>query len=174
MSAALRSAALGAASVVFVLGLPACEVQDPLPPPPAAEEVRAHYEYAGDLSVAISGNVAQVTVVFDPEAYARGGDLWAKAFPYIFLFSPATRDVMDEHRGLGGVRVISLHPDGDTIAQALLERGTLTEVTWRRAVHIAGEARRQGTERPARMQDLVEWGEDHTRFEYNPDHIGRR
>lgn len=172
MPAIFRPVAAAALAILW-LGLAACDTQEPLPPPPAAEEVRGYYEYAGELSVGMSGNVAQVSVVFDPDEYVRGGDLWAKAFPYIFLFSPATRDALSDHRGLGGVRVISLHPNGDTIAQALLERGTLTELTWRRAINVAGQARRMGTERPARMQDLVEWGEDHTTFEYNPDHISR-
>lgn len=160
--------------VVFLLLVPSgCDTSEPDLPIPSAEEIRGHYEYAGDLSVEISGNVAQVTVGYDPEDFQRGGDLWAKAFPYIFLFSPATRDAFEAHDGLGGVRVITEHPNGDIVAQALLERGTLTEVTWRRAVSISGQARRDGTERPARMQDLVRWGEDHTDFEYNPDYITR-
>jgi hypothetical protein len=151
--------------------LAACELEEEELPVPSAAEVQAYYEWEGELSVEISGNVAQVTVVFDPQEYQRGGDLWAKAFPYIFVFSPGTRTALQEHRGLGGVRVIARHPNGDTVAQALLSREALTEVTWQRAVNIAGRARQEGTERPARMQDLVEWGEDYTDFEYNPSYI---
>jgi hypothetical protein len=159
------------ASTLLVLG--GCETDEQELRVPTADEIRTHYEYAGDLSVSISGNVAHVRVAYDPESFARGGDLWAKAFPYIFLFSPGTRDAFEAHPGLGGVRVITQHPNGDTVAEALLSRGELTEVTWRRAVSISGQARRDGTERPARMQDLVRWGEDHTDFEYNPDYITR-
>lgn len=151
--------------------LAACELEDEELPLPSADEVQAYYEYEGELSVEMSGNVAQVTVVFDPREFERGGDLWAKAFPYIFVFAPGTRQALQEHRGLGGVRVIARHPNGDVVAQALLSREALTEVTWQRAVNIAGYARQEGTERPARMQDLVRWGEDHTDFEYNPSYI---
>lgn len=166
----------GRASLVpaclFVLAAWGCDTfEEPDHPVPSASQIEAHYEYAGDLSVEVSGNVAQVKVTFDPVEFRRGGDLWAKAFPYIFLFSPATRDAMSEHPGLGGVRVIALHPNGDMVAQALLSRGVLTELTWNRALNISGQARREGTERPARMQDLVRWGEDHAEFEYNPDYI---
>lgn len=148
-----------------------CELEQEEFPVPSAEEVREFYEYGGELSVEMLGNVAQVSVTYDPEEFRRGGDLWAKAFPYIFLFSPATRDALEEHRGLGGVRVIARHPNGDIVAQALLSREVLNEITWRRAVNVAGRARQEGTERPARMRDLVDWGEDHTDFEYNPDYI---
>lgn len=159
------------AALLAVTLLAACELEDEELPVPSAAEVQAYYEYEGELSVEMSGNVAQITVVFDPQEFERGGDLWAKAFPYIFVFSPGTRQALQEHRGLGGVRVIARHPNGDVVAQALLSREALTEITWRRAVNIAGRARQEGTERPARMQDLVEWGEDHTDFEYNPSYI---
>jgi hypothetical protein len=150
--------------------LPGCEREEERPVP-SAEEVARFYEYEGELSVEISGNVAQISVTIDPDGYARGGDLWAKAFPYIFAFSPATREAFQEHRGLGGVRILTLHPNGDIMAQALLERGTLTPATWRRALEVAGQARREGTERPGLMGDLVRWGEDHTDFQYNPEYI---
>lgn len=155
----------------LVLATAGCDGEDELPPPPSPEEVAAHYEWEGELDVTMSGNVAQVAVAFDPEAYERGGDLWEKAFPYIFLFSPGTRDALEAHEGLGGVRVVSTHPNGDTVAEALLQRGELNDLDWREALSVAAEAREEGTERPGRMRDLVQWGEDHTEFEYNPDHI---
>jgi hypothetical protein len=141
---------------------------------PAAEEVRPHFTYEGDLSVEMSGNVAQVTVVVDPAPYRRGGDLWAKATPYLFLFSTSTRDAFEANPGLGGVRVIIQHPNGDWMAQALLSREVLTETGWRQALNLSGLARRDGTERPGRMQDLVRWGEDRTEFQYNPGYISER
>lgn len=143
-------------------------------PVPSASEIEPLYQYAGGLEVEISGNVAQITVRFDPAEFERGGNLWAKAFPFIFLYSPATRDAFQEHPGLGGVRVIGQHPNGDIVAQALLSRGVLNEITWRRAINIAGRARQEGTTRPALMQELVRWGEDHSEFEYNPRYITSR
>lgn len=140
-------------------------------PAPAADEVARHYTYEGNLSVEMSGNVAQVTVEVDPEPYRRGGDLWAKSMPYIFLFSSATRAALEEHTGLGGVRVITRHPNGDMMAQALLERDALRGRAWDQALSIAGQARTGGTARPGLMRDLVRWGEDHTEFEYNPVYI---
>lgn len=145
-----------------------------IPPPPSAEEVRQHYVYDGELRVEMSGNVAQVSVVVDPEPFRRGGDLWAKAMPYIFLFSPGTRDALEAYEGLGGVRVIALHPNGDVMAQALLPRAEMGERDWQRALSIAQSARREGTERPGRMRDLVQWGEDRTEFEYNPRYVPAR
>ncbi len=138
---------------------------------PSAEEVAVYFDYAGDLSVEISGNVAQVTVVVDRDEYARGGELWARAFPYIVLFTPGTRDALNEHPGLGGVRSVVRYGDGTLVARALLERGALTPVSWQRALNVAAEARAQGTERPGFMRDLVRWGEDHTTHEYNPEYI---
>jgi hypothetical protein len=150
-----------------------CEVpgRGDLPPPPTADEVRPYYAYGGDFDVAIVGNVARVTFTVDPAPFERGGDLWAKGTPYLFLFSQGTKDVMDTFPGLGGVRVVTVHPGGDVMAEALLARGTLNDLTWRQALNVAGQARRDATTRPARMRDLVEWGEDHTEFEYNPRYI---
>jgi hypothetical protein len=54
------------------------------------------------------------------------------------------------------------------VANALLARDELTDVLWRRSLNIAGRARRDGTSRMTLLEDLVEWGEDHTDFTYNP------
>ncbi len=149
-----------------------CERTSPADHPiPSPSEVAGYYEYDGDLSVEISGNVAQVTVAIDLARYRAGGTTWLRASPFIFLFSPATRDAMDAHPGLGGVRVIVRTPTGDLVGQALLERGTLNTASWRRALSVAGLARRDGTETPGRMRDLIRWGEDHTEFEYNPRYV---
>lgn len=142
-----------------------------LPPPPSAADVRPYYAYGGELEVQITGNVARVEVVVDPAPYARGGDLWAKGMPYLFLFSPGTRDALNDFPGLGGVRLVTRHPNGDVMAEALLIRGTLNDYSWRQALNVAAQARRDATERPGRMRDLVQWGEDHTEFEYNPRYI---
>jgi hypothetical protein len=139
--------------------------------PPRAAQVASHYQYSGELTVEMTGNVARVTVSVDPTPFERGGDLWAKAFPYVFLFSQATRDVFDRYPGLGGVRVVARHPNGQVISEALLPRGEMNAYGWRQGLNIAALARLEGTERPGRMRDLVRWGEDHTEFVYNPRFI---
>lgn len=167
----VRPSFLAVALLPFSLMLFGCEQDQPALSPPTASEVAEHFEYAGELTVEMSGNVAQVTVEIDREAYRRGGDLWAMASPYIFLFSSATRDAFMAHTGLGGVRVVVRYPNGTLLAQALLERSELNELTWQRALTVAGRARSEGTERPGYMFDLVSYGEEHTEFEYNPDEI---
>ncbi len=160
------------ALVAWGLAIPGCQTERGGPlVTPSAEEVASYYEYAGDLVVAMSGNVAQVTVGIDREEYRMGGRVWAMASPYIFLFSPATKSAFEDYSGLGGVRVIVHYEDHTILAQALLERGELSEATWSRALNVAGYARTKGTESPGFMRDLVRWGEEHTDFQYNPDYI---
>jgi hypothetical protein len=145
------------------------------PPPPAADELEGLLELCRGVEVEITGNVARVSLVVDPAPFAGGGDLWAKGFAL-----PLPLLAGDEGRprcpfpGLGGVRVVTVHPGGDVMAEALLSRGTLNDYTWRRALNVAAQARRDATERPGRMRDLVQWGEDHTEFEYNPRYISSR
>lgn len=167
-----HAASRALAAALFLL-LAGCQGPDrgELPPPPSAVEVRPYYAYTGELEVQITGNVARVEVVVDPAPYTRGGDLWAKGMPYLFLFSQGTRDALNDFPGLGGVRLVTLHPNGDVMAEALLTRGTLNDYSWRQALNVAAQARRDATERPGRMRDLVRWGEDHTEFEYNPRYI---
>lgn len=162
--------------VLVALILPACEIgtRSQVPDPPPASALQGYYSWEGGVQVEITGNVARVTVVVDPAPYARGGDLWLKGLPYLFLFSQGTRDALQEHPGLGGVRVVTRHPDGEVIAQALLDREGMTEYRWRQALNLAGLARQEATTRPSRMRDLVDWGEDRTEFEYNPRYISSR
>jgi len=140
---------------------------------PSDDEVVAHYEYAGGLSAEVVGNVANVFVAQDARQLRRGGTLWAKMGPYIFLFSEETRSLFEAYPGLAGVRVVTRVGNAE-VANALLPRDGLTDVQWRRALNIAGRARRDGTETLGLLEDLVHWGEDHTEFEYNPRYTRRR
>ena len=149
----------------------ACEGSEAPTVTPTASEVQSYYEYEGDLSVEMSGNVARVVVVIGRDEYRMGGRVWAMASPYIFLFSSATQGVFQDFSGLGGVRVIVQYPDESILAQALLERGELSDVTWQMALNITGNARIQGTESPGFMRDLIRYGEEHTEFNYNPQYI---
>jgi hypothetical protein len=149
-----------------------CEREGVLPLP-SAEDLASYYEFAGDLTVAMSGNVPQVTVTVSREEYARGGELWAKAFPYLFLFTPGTRRLFDEHPGVGGVRVITRYDDGSLVAQALLEKEDTDLGDWNRALSAALAARQDGSRFPLLMDDLVKIGEEMTDFEYDLENVRR-
>jgi hypothetical protein len=154
-----------------ILGLVGCREKVELTLP-TVQDLEAAYLYEGELSAAMSGNVAEITVVQPARHLARGGVIWAKVGPYVILFSQETQDLFREYPGLAGVRAITVASGGTEVARALLLRATLNEITWRRALNIAGLARRDGTRRPALLEDLVRFGEDHTEYEYNPRYVG--
>jgi hypothetical protein len=135
---------------------------------PRVGEVEGAYSYGGRLSATLNGNVAEISIVQADRQLQRGGTLWAKVGPYVLLFSRPTEDLFREYPGLAGVRVITTTSDGTEVARALLARDVLNDLTWRRALNIAGRARRDGTRRPTLLEDLVRWGEDHTEHDYNP------
>lgn len=141
---------------------------------PDAESVAGYYSYDGSLEARLNGNVAEITVAQPAAQLRRGGALWARVGPYVLLFTEETHRLLEENPGLAGVRVITRVEDGPEVARALLIRGELSGVLWRRSLNIAGRARREGTERPTLLEDLVRWGEDHTEFEYNPRYTARR
>ena len=122
--------------------------------------------YGERVRVALNGNVVDVRVTQDADQLRRGGSIWAKAGPYIYLFTPQTRDLLAGYDGLGGVRVTTVDGSGGMIARALLERSALNSVTWPRAINVAGRARVDGTRRPQTMVDLAEFGEENTEYEY--------
>lgn len=159
------------ASVLFVVLAAGCEPEPTVVP--TAEEVAGYYESTARLSVEMSGNVAELTVVQDAGQLRRGGSLWARVGPYIYLFSPPTQAVFADYNGLAAVRVITTAPGGTEVARATLLRGSLNDLTWRRALNISGLARRDGSEQLTLLEDLIRWGEDHTEFEYNPRYTRR-
>lgn len=135
---------------------------------PNATQVETAYLYGGGLTASINGNVAEVTIVQSTRDLQRGGTLWAKVGPYVLLFSEETEQLFRDYPGLAAVRAVTVTRGGTEVARALLSREELNDITWRRAKNIAGLARRDGTRRPSLLEDLVEWGEDHTAFEYDP------
>jgi hypothetical protein len=143
-----------------------CEDQDLTVPD--SGQVEDAYLYHGDLSASMSGNVAEITIVQGGQQLRRGGTLWAKVGPYVLLFSEETENLFREYPGLAGVRVITETSGGTEVARALLSREELNGITWKKARRIAALARRDGTKQPTRLEDLVEYGEEHTEFEYNP------
>ncbi len=139
---------------------------------PSDSEAGAYYASSSDLTVRVSGNVVELTVDQPIRQVRRGGSLWAKVGPYIYLFSDQTEALLREYPGLSGVRVITRTGRNNAeVARAFLHRDSLNELTWRRARNIAGKARIEGTRRPSLLEDLVEWGQDHTEFGYNEEFV---
>jgi hypothetical protein len=164
--------ARGALLVAGMLGASGCP-ESPDLTLPTAEAVAGYYSYEGDLEGDLSGNVAEVIVTQPANQLRRGGSLWARVGPYIVLFTADTQRLLQDYPGLAGVRVITRVAGGPEVARAMLTRDALTGVLWRRSLNIAGRARLEGTDKPALLEDLVEWGEDHTQFEYSKRFTGR-
>lgn len=160
-----RRLRLGCLTVLMALSAAACTDRTDLPMP-TAEEVEGYYDYENDLDAEIVGNVAVITVEQSAMQIRRGGRLWAMVGPYIFLFTEETRRLFEDFPGLAGVRV-NTRVGSAQVATALLAREDMPEILWRRSLNIAGKARRDGTQRMTLLEDLVEWGESHTEYEYN-------
>ena len=133
---------------------------------PTPEQVVSYYTYDGGLEAEVVGNVVVLRVAQSPDLLRRGGPLWAKVGPYIFLFSEETQRLFEDFGGVAGVRVVT-RSRGTEVANALLAHEELNEVQWARARNISGRARLEGTKRMTLLEDLVEWGESHTEFTYN-------
>lgn len=155
----------------LVLALGACGDSDLTVPTP--DEAESYYVIPAESSVEIRGNVAELTVFQSPEQLRKGGILWAEVGPYVYLFSEATRDLFEDFPGLAAVRVVTRTAGDAEVARALLARDRLNALTWKRALNVAGLARRDGTRTMTRLEDLVRWGEEHTDFQYDPDFTRR-
>lgn len=141
---------------------------------PDAATVESYYQRHGlDAEYRFSGNVLEVVVQQPAEQLRRGGALWARVGPYIYLLTPATRDLLEQYEGIAGVRAITMVGDVE-VARAMLVRDALNEITWRRALNVLGTALQQGTSRPSTMDALARFGEEITTFEYNPDYVPPR
>lgn len=164
----------GRAAVLVVLAALAAGCQEMAEPSlPTPEQIAAYYEYEGGVRAQLNGNVAEITIAQPSAQLRRGGTLWAKVGPYVLLFSQQTRELFQDHPGLQGVRVITTVAGGPEVARALLPRNELTDVLWRRGLNIAGRARLEGTDKPALLDALVRWGEDHTQYQYNERYTKR-
>jgi hypothetical protein len=161
-----RAAAVGALALTLLLAS-ACEPTPELALP-SAEQVESYYTMENEFEGEVRGNVAVLVVYQSSEQLRRGGSLWAKVGPYVFLFSEPTQRLLGDFPGLAAVRVITRDPSDVEVARATLERQALNALTWRRALNVAGHARRDGARQLVLLEDLIEWGEDHTDFEYSP------
>ena len=135
--------------------------------------MEAYYTYSGELDVDVAGDAAEIRAVQSAAQLRRGGRLWAKVGPYVLLFSDGTRSLFTDYPGLSAVTVTTVTAGGREVARATLRRDALNGLTWRRALNIAGRARRDGTRQVTLLEDLVEWGEEHTEHTYNTDFTGR-
>ncbi len=170
---AIRLSRVGlAVASIGLLGGAACE--EPILTLPSEAEARAHYASSSNMTFRLSGNVLEILVNQPLQQVRRGGSLWAKVGPYIYLFTEETQGVLNAYPGLAGVRVITQTSRRDTeVARAFLLRNRLNELTWKRAKNVAGKARLEGTKRPKFLEDLVEWGQDRTEYEYSSDFVKR-
>lgn len=142
------------------------------PPVPTAEQAAAYYQNAsGLIGVELSGNVVEVRIRQPTSQLRRGGSLWARVGPYIYLFTPGTRDLLEAYGGVAAVRVITLAPGDVEVARATLMRDTLSDILWRRSLNLLGHALGEGTRRPSRLEELAVWGERHTEYRYNPNYV---
>ncbi len=140
---------------------------------PTDAQVAEYFSASRVESAEVTGNVAQIVVMQDGDQLRRGGSLWAQVGPYIFLFSAPTQKLFQDFGGLAGVRVVTKVGRAE-VARALLPRTALNDLTWRRALNVSGQARRDGTERIPLLEDLIDFGEDHTDFTYNPRYVTGR
>lgn len=161
-----------AAMVGLALLVPACEREPEPPEMPTSDVVRNYYGNPASLQeVVIRGNVVQVEFGQSGDQLRRGGSLWARVGPYIYLFSPGTRTIFDRNSDVAAVRVVTFAPGGEEVGRAMLSRDELTENEWRRSQNLLALALRDAGVRPSTVEDLVDWGEDHTEFSYNPEYV---
>jgi hypothetical protein len=135
---------------------------------PPIDEVRALYhEHGVPAEIEYNGNVVELRVVQPYQQLVRGGSLWARVGPYIYLFSPATRAMFERWDGIAAARVITRTADDEEVARATLRRNRFSIPEWQRTQNLLGVALRDGTDRPVELQRLVDWGERYTEHRYN-------
>ena len=166
-----RRFAAAVAVVAAVVSAPGCSSEPEAPRLPTASELEGLY---GDrAAVTREGNVVNVEVEQPARQLARGGRLWAKVGPYIYLFSPQTRELFASYSGLAAVRARTVNEAGDWIAQATLRHDALNPLTWDDARRVVARARQQGTDKPGYLEDLIRFGEEHADFRYNESFLQR-
>lgn len=188
---------IGSRLAVFMIlatAATACDIlnDEPLPMPTELEVRTLYEEHPGMTEIRLSGNVVTISFTQAIEQLWRGGSLWARVGPYIHLFSPSTRKLLERYPGVAAVRVITHAPagtgrrsgtggpdgtespggsEGNEIARAMLVRDTLSQIEWRRSLNLLGHALQAGSNDPSRLMDLADWGESHTDYQYNPDYV---
>lgn len=146
-------------------GLAACSSEPEGPSLPTDRQLDGMY---GDRATAtLNGNVVDLRIEQPSRQLERGGRLWARVGPYIFLFSPQTRELFDTFSGVAAVRARTVSESDEWVAEATLRHDTLNPITWQDARRVVARARRQGTDKPGFLEDLIRFGEEHTEYRYN-------
>jgi hypothetical protein len=141
---------------------------------PTDEQAAEFYvNHTGVEHVEVNGTIVEVRVRQPESQLDRGGVIWAKVGPYIHLFSPDTEALFQRYNGVAAVRVTTVTEGDRQVARAMLRHDALSDILWRRSQNILGRALQGGTERPRLLEELVDWGEQFTEYEYNPDFIPR-
>jgi hypothetical protein len=125
-------------------------------------------------SIRYDGNVVSLVATQPLDQLQRGGSLWARVGPHIYLFNPATRALFETFEGIAAVRAVTRTPQSVEIGRAQLLRNTLNEASWPRALRLLSVALNEGTERPGTMQELARFGENNTEHSYNPEYVPNR
>lgn len=142
---------------------------------PDSATVAGYYkEHRNIIDVAIDGNVVDLRVQQPVRQLLRGGALWARVGPFVYLLSPGTRDLFERQPGVAAVRVTTVLPDGKKVAWAQLKRDTLSEFGWKKAINLLARALRPGPTQPRDLEELRIWGEQQTEHWYNPDYTRQR
>lgn len=140
-------------------------------PVPSDDDVASYYQITARSQFSVTGNVAVIEVWQSGDHLRRGGALWAKVTPYIYLFTDGSRDLFEDYAGLAAIRVRTRTASGKTVAEVTLERDALNQVTWKPAINLAGRARVQGGRKMGLLSELVAFGEDLTTFSYSPEFL---
>lgn len=136
--------------------------------PDEEDIVRLFEMHRSFIGVVVRGNVVEARFRQSPDQIRRGGSLWAKVGPYVYLFAPPTRELFKTYPDVAALRVVMLLPNDVEVARAMLTRETFREAQWSQTHSMLGRALRDGTSKPSVLEDLVRWGERHTKYEYNP------
>lgn len=134
----------------------------PVLPDPAAVEAW----FGEGTEASLDGPVLEIRGTIPDRFLERGGRIWARSGPFLYLFNVHVRDLLVDYPDLAGVRAVTVTEGGEEIARALLLRGELHRYEWREALARASLAQTQGTESPRRLEELIEWGEEHTEYRY--------
>lgn len=176
MTQLLRVARLKAALLpLLIFGLSACEQlrtkQLDLTLPDTDQVAEIYSQYQGISSIELSGNVVVLRVEQSTSQLQYAGGLWAQLGPYVYLLSPATRNLFITYPGVAAVRVITVTGKEEEVARAMLVRDTMGDYQWQRSVQLLSRALEDGGKSPMRVTDLVRWAEQYADYEYNPAYV---
>jgi hypothetical protein len=151
-------------TLLFALAMGGCggtEREWVLPDPEQAAEW-----YGDGAAARLDGNVLEVQGSLQEDHLRRGGRLWARSGAYFYLFNVHVQRLFQEYPDLAAVRARVSSPEGETLAVVMLERSALNEYRWEEALARMSHASQDGTRNPRAVERFVQFGEDHTTYEY--------